>query len=201
MLWLAIGLPYVAIVVLVMQPRIDLAIKLSDTRFLLEEIAAVATAIAASVAAFSLTIPGNGRKFIWVPVVPLAVWLATLGQGCVQDWLQFGADGLKLRPDWFCFPAILLVGTVPSVAMVIMLRRGAPLSPHLTVAMGALAAAALGNFGLRLFHPQDASLMVLFWQFGSVALISVCASWMGPRVLNWRNVIAAKQGDRMMYGR
>jgi hypothetical protein len=48
--------------------------------------------------------------------------------------------------------------------------RGAPLSPRITPALGALAAAALGNFGLRVFHPADASLMVLIWHFGGVAL-------------------------------
>jgi hypothetical protein len=79
---------------------------------------------------------------------------------------------------------------MPAVVMVIMLRRGAPLLPHMTMALGALAAAALGNFGLRLFHPQDASLMVLFWQFGSVALMSVMAGLIGRKLIDWHLVTA-----------
>src|SRR3546814_18751817 len=65
------------------------------------------------------------------------------------------------------------------------LRRGAPMAPRMTVALGALAAAAVGNFGLRLFHYQDAGLMVLIWQFGSVALLSALAGWSGGAVLHW----------------
>src|SRR5215471_2432514 len=66
---------------------------------------------------------------------------------CVEDWIHFGPDGLSLQPDWFCFPAIVLVGAVPAIAMAVMLRRGAPLTPHITSALGGLAAAGLGNFG------------------------------------------------------
>ncbi|WP_274609098.1 NrsF family protein [Mesorhizobium sp. L-8-10] len=87
-----------------------------------------------------------------------------------------------------CFPMIAAVGAVPALAMVTMLHKGAPLAPRVTVLLGALAAAALGNFGLRLFHPQDASLMVLVWQFGSVVLLSMLAGWNGRRILAWRHL-------------
>ena len=191
-LWLAVALPSVVAAILVMSPRDDLAQKLADIRFLVEEIAAFATAIAAAVAAFSMVIPGRSGRILFLPVLPLAVWLASLGQGCMRDWLHFGADGLKLRPDWVCFPSIALVGAIPVIAMVVMLRRGAPLSPRATVALGALAAAALGNVGLRMFHSQDAGLMVLFWQFGSVALLSALAGWMGRHVLSWHRVMVIR---------
>ena len=45
---------------------------------------------------------------------------------------------------------------------------------------------ALGNFGLRLIHAQDAGLMVLVWQFGSVVLMTAMAGCAGKRVLRWR---------------
>jgi hypothetical protein len=193
-LWLATATPYVAAVVLLMSPRLDLAEKLAEFRFQIEQLAALATAFTAAVAAFSAVVPGRSRAMWLLPMAPLAVWLGSLGQGCWQAWLRVGPDGLELRPDWICFPAIAMVGVVPAVVMVMMLRRGAPLSPHLTVALGALAAAALGNFGLRFFHPQDASLMVLFWQFGSVALLAALAGWFGRRVIGWRHVRARAEG-------
>lgn len=183
--WFAVSLPYVAAVVWIMSPRPDLMEKLADPRFQIEQFAALATALAAAVAAFGAVVPGRSRWLLVAPAAPLALWLASLGQGCLQAWLAFGAGGLRFRPDLICFPAIALVGAIPAVAMVAMLRRGAPLAPHATVALGALAAAALGNFGLRFFHPQDASLMVLVWQFGSVALMSVLASWLGHRLVGW----------------
>ena len=193
--WLVLAIPYVILVVLVMSPRGDLPTKIADLRFVIEQVAALATGITAAIAAFATVVPGHNRKLIVLPLLPLAMWLGSLGQGCVQDWIQLGRQGLSLRPDWFCLPAIILTGSVPAFVMAVMLRRGAPLSPHVTTALGGLAAAGLGNFGLRLFHPQDASVMVLFWQFGAVFVVSAVAAWAGGYLLNWRSIVAtARRG-------
>ncbi|MBI3049057.1 MAG: DUF1109 family protein [Acidobacteria bacterium] len=125
-----------------------------------------------------------------LPLVPLGLWLGSLGQGCIQDLVQFGARNLSLQPDWYCLPAIVVVGTVPALVMAVMLQRGAPLSPHVTTTLGGLAAAALGNVGLRLFHPQDASVMVLLWQFGTVLVLSALAGCTGRHLLSWRAMAA-----------
>jgi hypothetical protein len=58
------------------------------------------------------------------------------------------------------------------------------------MALGGLAAAGLGNFGLRLFHPQDASVMVLLWQVGAVFIVAALAGWVGGYWLNWRRIAA-----------
>jgi hypothetical protein len=187
--WLAMGAVYVAAVVVMMTPRTDLLLKFSEGRYFIEQCAALVTGIAAAVAAFASVIPGMNRKVLLVPLVPLAVWVGSLGQGCVSDWVKSGIGGLSLQPDWLCFPAIALIGAGPAVTIAWMIRRGAPLSPHLTAALGGLAAAGLGNFGLRLFHPQDASLMVLVWQFGSVFILSILAALSGRYVLSWQSVI------------
>jgi hypothetical protein len=187
--WSAVAIPYVALVVYLMSPRDDLAAKMSDSRFIIEQLAALGTGLTAALVAFATVVPGYSRKIIIMPTVPLAIWLGSLGEGCVADWLRWGPEGLSLRPDWLCLPAIVLVGVVPAIVMVAMLRRGAPLTPHMTAALGALAAAGLGNFGLRLFHPQDASLMVLVWQFGTVFVLSVLAGCTGRFLFDWRNVL------------
>ena len=186
-LWLCLASPWVAMIVFVMAPRPDLGMKLSDGRYLIEQGGAVATALLAAFAAFSTGTPGRSRWTPTLPLIPLALWLASLGEGCVTSWLHMGPAGLELHPDWRCFPAIALTGAAPGAAMVMMLRQVAPLTPQLPVALGAHASAALGNAGLRLFHPQDASLMVLVWQFGSVALLTVVGSGVGGRVLRWRH--------------
>lgn len=72
-----------------------------------------------------------------------------------------------------------------------MHRRGVPLMPCTTVALAGLAAAGIGNFGLRLFHPQDASLMVLVWQFGSVVVLAMLAGCAGRYILNLGSIIAS----------
>jgi hypothetical protein len=80
-------------------------------------------------------------------------------------------------------PAIVLVASVPAIAITLMLHRGAPLAPHLTALLGGLAAAALGAFGVRFFCTQDGSLMVLIWQFGTVCVLSALAGCAGHHLL------------------
>ncbi len=184
LLWLAIALPCVAAVVWSKIVQMDPGQMLADPRFVLEQAATLATAVAAALAAFASTVPGFDRRVLLLPLPPLAVWLASVGQGCVQDWLRLGANGLTLRPDWECLPYAAVIGIVPAIALVIMLRRGAPLLPRSTLMLGALSVAALGNFGLQAFHLHDASIMVLTWHLGSVGLLSAVGGLLGRRVLD-----------------
>ena len=186
--WLALGVPYVALVVLVMSPRPDLSAKLVDRSYIIEQLAALATGMTAGFAAFASVVPGYDRRWLLLPLVPFAVWLGSLGIGCLNAWIQIGPAGLSIQPDWFCFPAIVLVGMIPAITMALMIRRGAPLTPHLTTALGGLAAAGIGNFGLRFFHPQDASIMVLVWQMGTVFILAAFAGWAGRLLLDWKTL-------------
>lgn len=194
--WLSLSLLFVALVVIAASVRADLTLKLSEPRFLIEQGAALLTGIAAAYSAFASTIPGMSRRLLLLPLLPLAVWLGSLGQGCLDAWMRIGPEGLTLHPDWLCFPAILTVGSLPAVAIVIMLRRGAPLSPHLTAVLGGLAAAGMGGFGLRMFHPQDASVMVLVWQVGSVLILAALAGCVGDRLFNWTSIAARSMRRR-----
>jgi hypothetical protein len=191
LLWLALSIPVLVAVVWLMSPSdINPLAALADRRFLLEEAVLLATALTAALAAFASVVPGYDRRILLIPLLPLAAWLATLGEGCWRNWVALGADGLALRPDWDCLPPAILIGIVPSVAMVIMLRRGAPLLPRISIALGALAVAALANLGLRLFHVGDASVMVLFWHLGGAAVLAGLAALAGRRVLYWRHAAA-----------
>jgi len=188
--WLAIALAFALAMVWAIGPRPDLAERLVEARFLLEQGAALATAITAALAALALTMPDAARFWRWLPVVPAGAWLATLGLGCLRDWAQMGPAGLRITADPECFVYIALIGSLPLLVLVLMLRRGAPLRPSWTLALAALAAAAIGNFALRLFHTQDAALMVLIWQVGAVALIAAIAGLCGRQVLRWPGVAA-----------
>jgi hypothetical protein len=183
--WLAVALGFAAAMVWAIGPRPDLVERLGEARFLFEQGAALATAVAAAVAALALTLPDASRLWRLVPIIPGAAWLGTLGLGCLRDWARMGPDGLRLTPDPECFVYIALIGSLPLLVLVLMLRRGAPLRPSWTLGLAALAAAAIGNFGLRLFHMQDAALMVLVWQVGAVALIAGIAALAGRSVLRW----------------
>lgn len=186
--WLLISLPWVIVVILVMGLRPDLRVRLGDPRWVVEEAAAAATAVTAAIAAFSAEIPGRGRRVRLLPLPPLALWLATLGQGCLQAWISRNPAGLILHADWRCLPGVLIVSLLPGIVLAFMLLRGSPIAPVLTSALGGLAAAALGEVGLRLVHEADASLMVLIWQGGTMVGLTVLAGAMGPRLLRWRHL-------------
>lgn len=194
--WLLLAAPYVASFVILSSPRRDLAAKLVDWRFLVEQGAALATCILAAICAFAMTVPGRDRRMALLPLVPLAVWIGVLGDGCVREVLSGTPSGLGFRADWICLPIIAAVGAWPALLMLVMLRRGAPLTPHRTVAMGALAAAGLGNFGLRLFHQQDVSLTILVWQVGSTLALASLAGWAAPRLFRWRTDLRHAIGGR-----
>lgn len=80
---------------------------------------------------------------------------------------------------------IVAISIVPALLIYIMIRRAAPIAPITTTALATLAAAALAAAALRLFHPQDVSIMVLVWQFGSVALLAGLGALFGQYLLPW----------------
>lgn len=188
MRWLAVALPVVALFGAIMGVRADLAEMLAEPVFVLQLIAGLATAVCAAFAAFASCVPGAPSWMVCLPAVPLAVWVASLGRQCWQDWFAVGPEGVVFRPDLICLPIIAMIGAVPLAAIVVMARRGAPLTPRLTTFLAALAAAALAYVGLRLIHPQDAAFMVLVWQFGSVAIFSFVTGAFGQWLLSWRAV-------------
>lgn len=185
--WLVLALPFMLVVVILMSPRSDLAERLADPRYLAEQGLALLTALTAAMAAFSMVVPGMSPRWRLFPVAPAAMWLATLGAGCLADWRRLGAEGLRLTQDAECLLYISLIGSAPALLMLWMLRRGAPLRPGRTAFLGALAAAGLGAFGLRLFHEEDLGMMVLVWQVGSVMLLAGAAWLAGPRILRWHH--------------
>ena len=186
--WLAGAILYVGVVVLASTPRGDLAAKLSDLRFVIEAATALATGIAAAIAAFTTVVPGYNRKALVVLMVPLAAWLGSVSLGCVRDWIALGPSGLTLSTDWSCFPAMLVTGALPTIAIAAMLRLGAPLTPTFTMALGGLAAAALADCGMR-FHHHEAGVMVLVWHLGAVCVLLAASSRAGRYVLDWRTAL------------
>src|SRR5262249_1504477 len=147
-LWLAMALPSVAVVAAAHLAGIDVLGRI-DLRLAIEQGAILLTAITAALAAFAGTLPGRDQRPAPLPLLSLGIWLASLGEACLRDWLRLGGDSLNLRTDGHCAQIALVLSVLPAVAMIVMLRRGAPLVPRLTLMLGALAVAAVANLGLR----------------------------------------------------
>jgi hypothetical protein len=173
--WLLVSVPAAGLVAWAFGLRPDLAARLADRTFLVEEGAALLTALVGIYAALCAGLPDEPGWKVWLPMAPMALWLGLLGRQCVDVFLRLGPDGLSITSDAMCLPAIILGGLVPAIVIVMMLRRSGKFRTTHACLCGALGAAALGAAVLRLYHREDAAIMVIVWQLGSVALFSLVA--------------------------
>jgi hypothetical protein len=192
-IWLSLSLPYVAIVLLTMIMRHGLPKLAMDTRFIVECVSGLAVGIAAALSAFGSVVPAYSRRFFVVFAMLTGVWLGSVGENCIQEWLRNGPQALSLNHDLSCLPFITFVGIYPAVTLIVMLRRGAPLTPHVTAAVAAIAAAGLANFALRIAVPENANVGLFIWHVGGVLLLAALTGTVGHRLLNWRLTDGASQ--------
>lgn len=183
--WASAAIVYLAVLIVVMSPRADLAARMQDSRFLIEQVAALLTGLTAAVAAFATVVPGYRRAVLLLPLVPLSVWVGTVALGATQEYAQVGAGVLGSRFDWACVGTILMGAAVPGAVMGVMLRRGAPVTPRISAGFGALAAAGLGNLGVCVFHPHSSNLILLVWHCGTVLALAALVGVAGAHLLRW----------------
>jgi len=159
--------------------------RLSNARSLFELAAILMTALTAGYAALCSSQPGRSQKVWMLPVLPFLTWLALITESCWQLFEQVGPDQFSFAPHWACYPSVVATGAAPALVMVILLKRGLLTSPTLTVGLAVLAASALGAVGLRLFHPPDATVMLLMWQLIAtvtfLGLSSMVSAYMSHR--------------------
>jgi hypothetical protein len=187
--WLAIAVPSALVVVVVMPGRGDWVSRLLMPRVIGEEIFALSTGILAAIAAFASVVPGYNRRVLFLPLVPPTLWLGGLGQSSVRDWLQLTLRGFSMQSEWVCLPAMIMAGAVPAIAMAVMLRRGAPLTPRLSALLGGLAAAGLGNLGVCVTHHAYGNVLVLVWHVGIVMALTIIVGSAGRRLLSWQSLV------------
>jgi hypothetical protein len=181
-LWLLLaGLVLLALAT-VFGARPDLALRLRDPSFALALAGSLSTGILAAIAAFYLSLPDRSRLWLLLPAPALALWVATIGYGCLTDWVRIGPGGVRLGTTLECF-ATLLIASVPlSAALFVMLRHTARLHPTMVGIMGGLASAGVAATALSLFHELDATVMVLVWNLGAAALIVALGGIFGRRI-------------------
>lgn len=188
--WLAVAGTATALVVAANGLRPDLGAMLGRSSYVAEELFALATALAAAWAALSACVPGAARWKLYVPVVPLLLWIAAMGGQCWDEWVHLGPTGMQFQPDLDCIGSIAWIGAVPALAMIVLIRRGARFDRRPALFWGVMAATGLAEFGLRLFHNHDAAPMVFIWQFGSIALYSGLAALAGSVLVPGRRRVA-----------
>ena len=182
-LWLLLPALIFGLLVAAHGVRPDLAPQLDQPDFVVGMAASLLTGVLAAVASFMLNLPDRSRGWALLPVPTLVLWLATIGYGCLTRWVDMGPDGMQLGASARCFATVILTSLPLSLAMFIMLRHGSLLRPSTVTLTGSLAIAAITASAMTLFHPLDATVMILIWNLGTAALIVGAGSWWGRRLI------------------
>ena len=184
-IWIILAALVLGLIAIAHGLRPDIAARLQQPIFVLGMIAALATGILAAVASFQISLPDRSRWWLLLPVPALAVWISTIGYGCLTDWVNVRPNGVRMGEAARCFATLLLTSVPLSIAMLVMLRYAALLRPTESSAMGGLAVAAVTAFALSLVHDLDASVMILIWNLGVAVLIAGLACLFGRPMFAW----------------
>ncbi|MEZ0604305.1 NrsF family protein [Paraburkholderia sp. IW21] len=183
--WLLFAALMLTLVAVVHGVRPDLTLKLRQPGFVVGVAAALLTAALASMASFIASVPGRSRRWLWLPAPAVMVWISTIGYGCLTNWVSIGPGGMSPGETARCFATLAITGIPLSLVMLIMLRHVARLAPTPVVMTGSLAVAAMTAAALSLFHPLDATVMILMWNVGVAALLLALSGLYGRRLSGW----------------
>jgi hypothetical protein len=183
-LWLLFAAAIVALLAISHGLRPDLAQRLQQPAFVVGIVASLLTGVLAAVASFLVSLPDRSRLWQLLPLPALAVWVSTIGYGCLTGWVEIGLDGVRLGEVVDCLATLALTSVPLSLAMLVMLRYAALLQPARVATMGGLTVAAIAATALSLLHSLDATVMVLVLNFGVAALFVGLASIFGNKMFS-----------------
>ncbi len=170
--WLAV----VAAVAAVLAARSDLpAAAARMTAFAdmwLDVAGSVATAVLAALAACIVSVPGRSRRWAWLPLPGVALWLGSSSLGCLRATAIAFVNPATLHDAVTqCLPFILEFSAILGIPLAVLLWWARPLRPGLVAGLGGLAVAAASASLLWLFHPFDASVEDLVVHAAAVLLV------------------------------
>src|SRR5260370_281204 len=134
--WLLFAATVLVVVGIAEGVRADVAVKLHQPVFAVGVAAAMATGILAATAAFLASVPGRSRHWLLLPAPASLTWVATIGYGCLTNWVTIGPEGMSIAETARCFATLVLVGMPLSLVMLIMLRHVARTSHQLPYGAG-----------------------------------------------------------------
>ena len=172
LLWLAL-VGAVSAVLIIAYAHSSALQRMASPRVALECLGTLLTAVTAIVAAFELSVPDRSPHWVWLPLPPLALWLAASGVGCLRNGLSLHGQAGLAGDSPHCFVFISAASVPLAVFLFWMLRRARPMDPLPVAATGTLGVAATAAFILEFFHPFDVTVIDLALHLAAVGLIVV----------------------------
>lgn len=140
-------------------------------------VSALLTGVLAAFAAFFIGQPDRSRMWSMLPVPAFGLWLGSLGHQCLTQWVAFGPNGMSLGETAQCFATFFVVAAPLGLAAVLMLKRMAVFERTRITLLGSLSVAGLTAAAMDVFHPVDASVLVILFNLGT-ALVLLGAGWL-----------------------
>ncbi len=182
--WLLIAVAIVILLAVQHGLRSDIAHQVRNPSFVFGAAASFLTGALAALSCLMASLPDRSRSWLLLPLPPLAVWMATLGYGCLTGWVSYDAGTLQFGSAFRCFATVLLVSLPLSASIFAMLRHVAHLRPAMVTLAAGLAVAGITSTAMSLLYRLDATIMNLIWNLGTTALIVVIEATVGRRVLS-----------------
>lgn len=184
--WAVAAAVLVALVAASMGWHPDLSTQMAHAPKLAEWIASLLTGLLAAYAVFQISVPGRSPSWAWLPALPLALWLAVIGWGCLADFNKMGWAAFAFEThSGDCARAITAISIPLGITLLVMVRHAGAVKPAPTAMLAALSAAAMASAGVSLVHEGETSLMVLLWHIGVVVVLSLASLAMGKRLFGW----------------
>ena len=184
-LWSLASIAYVLMLALLLTSGEDVSVNTAHRGFFAYQAASMAMGLTAVAAAFASVVPGYSRRTLWLPVAAAAAWLVALLVRVPQEWRTAGLSGLASGHEVLCVVTIVATAVPPAFGLTLMLRRGAALSPRLTMALSGLAAAGLTNVVTCLASPHTSGMAILAWHGTTLVAVCALAASFGRSLLPW----------------
>lgn len=182
--WLVLAVALTGMLALVHGLRPDFAVRMQQSEFRVSLLASLLTGALAALAALMTSLPDRSRVWLLLPVPTAVLWMSAIGYGCLTDWVRLDTAQMHWDEVLSCFLTLLLSSVPLSALMFWMIRHAARLRPRGPILCAGAAVAALTATALSLLHQFDASIMILLWNFGTVALVTAVDTAVGRRVVS-----------------
>ena len=168
--WLLLAAVIMGLMTLSHGLRPQFAERMHERIFAINMISSLLTGILATIATFFVSLPDRSHRWLLLPVPPLLIWLSTIGYQCFAGWVPVPPGAVTVEAASGCLATLVLTSLPLSLLMLAMLRYAALLRPTSVILMGSLAVSAITGTALSMFHPLDATAMILGWNLGTAVL-------------------------------
>lgn len=174
---------YTSAVAMTIGLRENIAEAMNREIYIFELMLAFATGIFASLLTFWLSTPDCERykKYMAVPITLLGVQMVWM-----FDRLYFEGVG-DIRENWLshCWINTALHTTLPAIAVIILVRKGATVMPCALASYAVLAVSQFGWIGMRLVCPHDNVGEAYFLNFLPYVIIGIIAGMGAKKLFRW----------------